>query len=119
MERLPGTPCVLASDCVDGVRARKDEKEQELMRQSSQINDQVMERAAAYIREGMTERQVADYLTAQYSDLGCEGLSFSPHCVLRGQRRRSPSHAQTTPCCGPGTASCWTSAGRRRGTART
>ena len=32
MERLPGTPCVLASDCVDSVRARKDEKEQELMR---------------------------------------------------------------------------------------
>ena len=91
MERLPGTPCVLASDCVDGVRARKDEKEQELMRQSSQINDQVMERAAAYIREGMTERQVADYLTAQYSDLGCEGLSFSP-IVSFGANAADPHH---------------------------
>lgn len=91
MERLPGTPCVLASDCVDGVRARKDEKEQELMRQSSQINDQVMEQAAAYIREGMTERQVADYLTAQYSDLGCEGLSFSP-IVSFGANAADPHH---------------------------
>lgn len=91
MERLPGTPCVLASDCVDGVRARKDEKEQELMRQSSRINDQVMERAAAYIREGMTERQVADYLTAQYSDLGCEGLSFSP-IVSFGANAADPHH---------------------------
>lgn len=91
MERLPGTPCVLASDCVDSVRARKDEKEQELMRMNSRLNDEAMRRAAAYIREGMTERQVADYLRAQYQDLGCEAQSFPP-IVSFGANAADPHH---------------------------
>ena len=91
MERLPSTPCVLASDCVDSVRARKDEKEQELMRMNSRLNDEAMRRAAAYIREGMTERQVADYLRAQYQDLGCEAQSFPP-IVSFGANAADPHH---------------------------
>ena len=72
MERLPGTSFQLASDCVDSVRARKDAAEQELMRMNSRLNDEAMTRAVAYIREGMTERQVANFLMAQYKELGCE-----------------------------------------------
>ena len=92
MERLPGTPCRLASDCVDGVRACKDAAEQELMRENSRINDEAMRRAAAYIREGMTEREVADYLLAQYQALGCEGPSFPP-IVSFGANAADPHHA--------------------------
>ena len=62
----PGMKCVESSDCVDNARACKDEVEQELMRTSSRINDDVMERVAHYIKEGMTERQVADYIMAEY-----------------------------------------------------
>lgn len=91
MERLPGTPCRLASDCVDGVRACKDAAEQELMRENSRINDEAMRRAAAYIREGMTEREVADYLLAQYQALGCEGPSFPP-IVSFGANAADPHH---------------------------
>ena len=82
---------MLASDCVDSVRARKDEKEQELMRMNSRLNDEAMRRAAAYIREGMTERQVADYLRAQYQDLGCEAQSFPP-IVSFGANAADPHH---------------------------
>ena len=82
MERLPGTPCQLASDCVDSVRARKDAAEQELMRMNSRLNDEAMTQAADYIREGMTEAQVADFLLAQYKELGCQDVSFPPICLL-------------------------------------
>ena len=91
MERLPGTPCRLASDCVDSVRGCKDPAEQELMRMNSRLNDEVMGRAAAFIRQGMTEREVADYLLAQYRDLGCEGPSFSP-IVSFGANAADPHH---------------------------
>lgn len=91
MERLPDTPCKLASDCVDSVRACKDQAERELMRMNSRLNDEVMTRAVAYIQEGMTEQQVADYLLAQFKDLGCEGPSFSP-IVSFGANAADPHH---------------------------
>ena len=70
--------CVLASACVDDARACKDETERELMRRSSQINDIVMERASAWIREGMTEREIADYIVSQYAAEGCDAMAFQP-----------------------------------------
>lgn len=91
MERLPGIPCRLASDCVDGVRARKDEAEQALMRENSAINDEVMRRATAYIKVGMAEQEVAAYILEQYRDLGCEGPSFPP-IVSFGANAADPHH---------------------------
>lgn len=91
MERLPGTPFRLASDCVDGVRARKDEAEQTLMRENSAINDEVMRRTAAYLKEGMTEQEGAAYILAQYQSLGCEGPSFPP-IVSFGANAADPHH---------------------------
>ena len=91
MERLPGTSFQLASDCVDSVRARKDAAEQELMRMNSRLNDEAMTRAVAYIREGMTEQQVANFLMAQYKELGCEEPSFSP-IVSFGANAADPHH---------------------------
>lgn len=57
-ERCPELKTVWGSDCVDGVRAVKNEEEIKIMRQASVINDMVMERAAAYIKEGMTENRL-------------------------------------------------------------
>ena len=91
MERLPGSRCVLASDCVDNARACKDATEQELMRISSRINDTVMERAMGYIQEGMTEQQVAEYILRQYAAEGCESTSFQP-IVSYGANAADPHH---------------------------
>lgn len=91
MEARPGLRCREASDCVDSVRAVKDAHEVALMRESSRINDQVMERAAAYVREGMTEREVAAYISAQYIELGCESVAFEP-IVSFGGNAADPHH---------------------------
>ena len=84
MAAHPGCRCVVASDCVDDVRACKDETERQLMRAASRINDTVMERAAAFMREGVTEREVADYINAQYaagtdlSTITADGSKLAP-----------------------------------------
>ena len=91
MESVPGLVCRLGSACVDEERACKDETEQELMRINSLLNDEVMRRAAAYLREGMTERQGAEFIRAQYRDLGCEDVSFPP-IVSFGANAADPHH---------------------------
>lgn len=97
MEAHPGCRCVVASDCVDDARACKDETERELMRVASRINDTVMERAAAFMREGVTEREVADYITAQYAAEGCDAVAFQP-IVSFGTHAADPHHeADQTP----------------------
>ena len=61
---------------MDGVRAVKNAEEIEIMKHSTEINDLVMERAAAYIKEGMTEKQIADFIDAEYLKEGASGVSF-------------------------------------------
>lgn len=46
------------------------------MRRASEINDICMERLAAYIHDGVTEKECADYLDRCYAEFGCEGLAF-------------------------------------------
>lgn len=91
MAHNPNSRCVLASACVDDARACKDETERELMRRSSQINDIVMERASAWIREGMTEREIADYIVSQYAAEGCDAMAFQP-IVSFGPHAADPHH---------------------------
>ena len=91
MERNPGVRYVNSSGCVDRIRAVKDEDEQEKMRAASRINDVVMERAAAYMQEGMTEREVADYIVAQYAAEGCDSTAFLP-IVSYGAHAADPHH---------------------------
>lgn len=91
MEKCPELHPVLASDCVDSCRARKDETEQQLMRIASRINDETIEKAAAYVKAGMTEKQVAAFIEAEYQAAGCEGLSF-PTIVSFGANAADPHH---------------------------
>lgn len=65
-ERCPKMKTIWGSDCVDDVRACKNAEEIQIMKEASIINDKVMERAAEYIKEGMTEKQVADFIDAEY-----------------------------------------------------
>lgn len=78
MDRGAGSAYVLSSQCVDRVRARKDQEEMEKMRSSSAVNDQAMEQFKKLIHPGVTERQVADQLLSIYQSLGGESHSFPP-----------------------------------------
>ncbi len=88
----PDTRMVLGSDCVDNVRAIKDEEEKERMRRSSQINDACMEKLAAFIHEGVTEKECAKYLVSCYEEYGCEGQSFDG-IVSFGANAADPHHS--------------------------
>lgn len=91
MEAHPAMPVKLASDCVDNCRACKDEAEQELMRTASHINDLVNEEAKHYVKAGMTERQVAEFIDARFRAHGCEGPSFTT-IVSFGANAADPHH---------------------------
>ena len=91
LEKCPGIRPVLSSDCVDYCRARKDEEERTLMREASRINDVVNRRARDYIKVGMTERQVADFIDNAYKEEGAEGPSFTT-IVSFGANAADPHH---------------------------
>ena len=92
MDRCKDTRMVLGSGCVDRVRACKDEAEKALMRRASEINDLCMEKLTAYIHDGATERECADYLERCYAEYGCEGLAFDS-IVSFGANAADPHHA--------------------------
>ncbi|MBQ1877757.1 MAG: aminopeptidase P family protein, partial [Erysipelotrichaceae bacterium] len=77
-ERLNDTVTVLGSDCVDDCRAIKDHDEIRRMKEASRINDIVMETASRYVREGMSEKEVAGFIRNEYLKYGCQGVSFDP-----------------------------------------
>ncbi len=86
-----GVQCVLGSQCVDEVRAIKDEEEKQLMIAVSLINDQVMEEASQYIKVGMSEKQIADFIGSRYLHYGCQGSSF-PAIVSFEAHAADPHH---------------------------
>ena len=75
-ERCPGLKTIWGSDCVDGVRAVKNEEEIRIMKEASAINDSVMEKVKAYIKEGMTEKQIAEFIDSEFMKAGASGTSF-------------------------------------------
>ncbi len=89
--RHPGMKCVESSDCVDNARACKDEMEQNLMRASSAINDRVMLKVEEYIKEGMTEKQISEFIQAEYTAEGSDSLAFAP-IVSFGAHAADPHH---------------------------
>lgn len=91
MEKYPELKILLGSDCVDDARACKDEKEQELMRKASRINDETIRKAEAFIREGMTEKEAAEYIDRTYREAGCSGPSFTT-IVSFGANAADPHH---------------------------
>lgn len=69
---------VLGSAAVDGARSIKDVDEQQLMRRASATNDKAMAVLRGMVREGATERSIADALLDVYRSLGAQGHSFPP-----------------------------------------
>lgn len=69
---------VNASLALDRARAVKDPQEQELMRRASRLNDQALTALRPFIREGVSETELAEQLQRIYKDLGADGVSFPP-----------------------------------------
>lgn len=75
-ERCPKLKTIWGSDCIDDVRAVKTPEEIQIMKEASIINDKVMERVADFIKEGMTEKEVANFIDSEYLKEGASGVSF-------------------------------------------
>lgn len=73
-----GSRFVNGSMIVDYIRMIKDEKEQELMRESSRLNDAAVEKLIPWVGKGLTERELSAKIREIYKELGCEGVSFEP-----------------------------------------
>lgn len=79
LQELGGGSCYInASPIVDYVRMIKDEEEKNLMRISSQINDEVMDEVIQWAGKGMTEKELDAKVREIYASHGCEDVSFSP-----------------------------------------
>lgn len=79
MEKTNDESCFeLGSICVDYIRMRKDEQEQELMREASRINDLAIDQVIQLCASGKySEKEVSQKIPEIYQSLGCSGNSFS------------------------------------------
>lgn len=82
---------VNSSFVIDEIRQVKDEVEQEYMKESSRINDSTMEEVKNLLKEGVTEKQIADKILEIYSKLGADGVAFEP-IVAFGKNTTEPHH---------------------------
>lgn len=81
----------VGSSCVDDVRACKDSHEQQLMKDASRINDICIQKAFDFVREGVTEKEVAEYIGRCFRAEGAEGESFDT-IVSFGANAADPHH---------------------------
>lgn len=81
----------VVSDIVDRVRMRKDPSEINLMRESSKINSEAVQRVLELIPKGYTEKKMGRMLIEIYEDLGADGFSFEP-IIAYGANAADPHH---------------------------
>ena len=79
------------SAALEDLRIVKDEQELELMRESSRINDAVIEEAFAKVRPGMTEKQLAAVVDEGFTAHGAQGYCFGT-IVAFGKNAADPHH---------------------------
>lgn len=78
MEKNAASGFVNSSPIIDRIRMIKDEEERELMRISSQKNDNVMKNFWKELKEGLTEQECVDILKRLYEAEGVMEFSFDP-----------------------------------------
>lgn len=82
----------LGSECVDCVRMIKDIQEQELMRKSSLLNDQAIDKVIELCSKGnLSEIEVTEQVTKFFHSLGCESFSF-PAIIAYGPNGADGHH---------------------------
>lgn len=91
MELKGGSTFVNGSAILDRVRMSKDERERELMREASRLNDMAVERMIKLVPEKLTEKKMAGTLLSIYEELGAEGFSFDP-IIAYGANAADPHH---------------------------
>lgn len=82
---------LVVSSALDDIRIVKDEEELSIMRQSSLINDAVIEEAFEQLRVGMTEKQLASIIDSSYVAHGAQGPCFET-IVAFGANAADPHH---------------------------
>ena len=90
-ELKAGSSFVNGSVIVDKVRQIKDKHEQELMIQSSLVNDKVMEELVPYVVKGLTEKELNAVTRELFKKHGCSGVSFDP-ITAYGHGAADPHH---------------------------
>lgn len=79
MDNLSDCSFKLGSYCVDYVRMIKDQQEQELMIESSRLNDLAMNQVVSLLKQGtLSEIEVTSKILDIYNQLGCSKESFEP-----------------------------------------
>ncbi|QDR82618.1 M24 family metallopeptidase [Sporomusa termitida] len=91
MEQAAGSRFVNGSVIVDQIRQCKDQQEQELLRQASQLNDLAMAQLLQLIPGGYSEQQLARRLLVIYDELETGGCSFNP-IIAYGANATDPHH---------------------------
>ena len=82
---------VNGSLAVDKTRAVKDEEEKQLMRKASAINDEAMGIFRTLVKEGISEKEVAEQMLGIYRSLGADDFSFGS-IVAFGKNAADPHH---------------------------
>ena len=96
-EILPDKKYINGSDIVDAVRRVKDEEEKNLMRESSAINDAVMEEIIPWVIKGLNEKELSAKLKEIYKAHGVEEVSFEP-ITAYGRSAADPHHSTDDTC---------------------
>lgn len=91
IERNAAAGFVNGSPIIDRVRMIKDQEEIQLMRESSRINDSVMEEVIKTLSEEYSEKKMVNILADIYENKGADGFSFSP-IVAYGANAADPHH---------------------------
>jgi Xaa-Pro aminopeptidase len=81
-----------AGAAIDQQRQIKDDQELALIRQALALTDQAFEHAATQLREGMTERELADIIDQKLRALGSDGQAFDT-IVASGPNAAKPHHS--------------------------
>jgi Xaa-Pro aminopeptidase len=72
LDALPGAKRSFLHETVGYLRARKGDDEFDLLKASALLNDRAAQAGFAALREGMTEREVADVIRKYYKDHGAQ-----------------------------------------------
>lgn len=92
IQKKPDAKFVVGSKCIDDLRACKDAEEIKLMRDASRINDICIEKGLEFVKAGVTEREVADYIRETFKWESAEGESFET-IVSFGANAADPHHS--------------------------
>ena len=91
MELKGGSTFVNGSAILDRVRMYKDDKEKDLMREASRLNDIAVDRMIKLVPGMHSEKKMGQLLAGIYEELGTEGFSFDP-IIGYGANAADPHH---------------------------